>query len=348
MGVNDIRPHLFAARSGRVATLLLSPSPLSQERLARLEQTCNELDYEVLASPSAEPANQTIARLLAPTDIGPLLRTLPLNLTAPTDDSPFFFNVLRPRDFLTILRGTNAASAVNTRAVSLLVTLAFVVTFLTAGCIVLPLFLRADRTALASARFELFYFAAIGLGFMFVEIAIMQRLNIFLGHPVYGLSVTLFSLLLSCGLGSLTTGQADVAQGIGRGRFAGLLAMLLLYGVFSEPVIRMAAGSSTPMRIAIAVAMLTPAGFFMGMALPLGMRAALAKNEGLTPWLWGVNGATSVCASVLAMVMALSFGIRAAFWTGFVCYVSAAVALAISARRARQASGMAPAVQQRV
>ena len=345
MGVSDLRRHLFAARSGQVATVLVSPNPFSQERLARLEQICTELDYEVLASPSAEPTNQTIARLLAPTDIGPLLRTLPLNLTAPTDDSPFFFNVLRLKDFLTTLRGSNPASAVNTRAVSLLVTLAFVVTFLTAGCIVLPLFLRADRTVLASARLDLLYFAAIGLGFMFVEIAIMQRLNIFLGHPVYGLSVTLFSLLLSCGLGSLTTGRADEARGVGRGRFAGLLAMLLLYGVFSEPVIRMAAGFSTPMRISIAVAMLSPAGFFMGMALPLGMKAALAKNEGLTPWLWGVNGATSVCASVLAMVMALSFGIRAAFWTGFACYVLAAAALVISSRHAGHASGTAPAVQ---
>lgn len=335
MGTDDFRRHVFAARSGAVANLLVSPSPFSEERLARLQQTCDQLGYEVLVSPSGRSSDPIMARLLEPGDIGPVLASLPINVAAPTDDSPFFFNMLRLKDFLGGTHSGGLQSTVNSRAVSLLVTLAFVVTFLTAGCVVLPLFLRADRGALRGTRTDLLYFAAIGLGFMFVEIAIMQRLNIFLGHPVYGLSVTLFSLLLFCGLGSLTTAGVDAASGMGRARFGGLLATLLLYGALSELVIRHAAGASTPMRISIAVLMTAPMGLFMGMAFPLGMKAALAKAEGLTPWLWGVNGATSVCASVVAMITALSFGIRAAFWTGFACYVLAALALAVATRSAR-------------
>jgi hypothetical protein len=152
----------------------------------------------------------------------------------------------------------------------------------------------------------------------------------------------LFSLLLSSGLGSLTTGNVDVARGMGRGRLITLLAMLALYGALSELAIRQAAGLSTPARIAVAVLLIAPTGFFMGMAFPLGMKAALAKAEGLAPWLWGVNGATSVCASVIAMLIALSFGIRAAFWSGFVCYAVAAVALS-AARVTERAPGASPA-----
>ena len=335
MGVTDFRGHLFAASSGYVANLLVSPSRFSEARLAQLKQTCSDLGYEVLVSPSGGASDPTMGRLLEPGDIGPVLSSLPINLAAPTDDRPFFFNMLRLRGLLGGMRSGGLQFAAGARAVSLLVTLAFVVAFLTACCVILPLCLRADRGALRGARTELLYFAAIGLGFMFVEIAIMQRLNIFLGHPVYGLSVTLFSLLLFCGLGSLTTAGVDAASEMGRARFGGLLATLLLYGAFSELAIRHAAGASAPMRVSIAVLMTAPLGFFMGMAFPLGMKAALAKAEGLTPWLWGVNGATSVCASVMAMILALSFGIRAAFWTGFVCYVLAAVALAVSTRPAR-------------
>jgi hypothetical protein len=93
--------------------------------------------------------------------------------------------------------------------------------------------------------------------------------------------------------------------------------------VLTPVVIHRFEAVSTPVRIAISVAMLLPIGFFMGMAFPIGMRRALAEVPSMAPWLWGVNGAASVCASVLVVVIAIGAGISAAFWVGTACYVVA-------------------------
>ncbi|OLE67409.1 MAG: hypothetical protein AUG09_02605 [Acidobacteria bacterium 13_1_20CM_2_68_7] len=169
----------------------------------------------------------------------------------------------------------------------------------------------------------------------------MQRLIIFLGHPVYGLSVVLFALLLSGGAGSLSTrapgdGDAGLAgrrRRSGAARLAGLVAALTLFGGLTPRLIQGFSASPTPVRVLVAVALLFPIGFFMGMPFPLGMGAAGTRYARLTPWFWGVNGATSVCASVLATAVALSWGIAAAFWTGVGCYALALGAYALGARR---------------
>ena len=105
-----------------------------------------------------------------------------------------------------------------------------------------------------------------------------------------------------------------------------LLAVLLVFGIVSPGVIRAYDGSTTTVRVLLVTAMLSPLGLLMGMAFPLGMRLASGRTPGLTPWLWGINGATSVCASVLAIVIALSSSISAAFWTGVGCYAAAVLA----------------------
>ena len=168
---------------------------------------------------------------------------------------------------------------------------------------------------------------------MLVEISQVQRLTIFLGHPVYSLSVVLFSLLLSSGLGSLSTGllRLDTAR-----RPATLLALLavvlVVFGLVAPIAIRHFEAASAAVRIATSIGMLVPIGFFMGMAFPLGMRRALATSPSIAPWLWGVNGAASVCASVLVVVIALGAGISAAFWAGTASYVVALAALVVGTR----------------
>jgi predicted membrane-bound spermidine synthase len=117
-----------------------------------------------------------------------------------------------------------------------------------------------------------------------------------------------------------------------------LVVALAIFGAATPPAVRAFEAATTPARIAVAIGLLLPIGFLMGMAFPLGMRLAAQRAAALSPWLWGVNGATSVCASVVAVAIALHWGIAAAFWTGVACYVAAAAALALEARRARTAS----------
>ena len=207
------------------------------------------------------------------------------------------------------------------------------VLILTTLCVVVPLGLTADRAALAGSGPLFVFFASIGLGFMLVEISQMQRLIIFLGHPTYGLSVVLFAMLLSSGLGSLVSGALGGAGRRAVAPLAALVGVLALFGVATPVAIGAFAAATTPARIAVAVLILFPIGLLMGTAFPLGMRLAAAGAPALTPWLWGVNGATSVCASVLAVVIALNAGISASFWTGVACYVLAALAFRAALRR---------------
>jgi len=103
--------------------------------------------------------------------------------------------------------------------------------------------------------------------------------------------------------------------------------VLVVFGALTPLTIRQYSAASTPLRIAVSVAILAPLGFFMGMAFPIGMARAMRERPALTPWLWGINGAASVCASVLAVVIALGAGISAAFWVGAACYALALVSL---------------------
>jgi hypothetical protein len=147
---------------------------------------------------------------------------------------------------------------------------------------------------------------------------------------VYSLSVVLFSLLLSSGAGSLSTATLKGGANSRRSELTRLLLLVLVlvgFGGITPAAIRHYEAASTPIRIAISVAILLPIGFFMGMAFPIGMVRALREAPSMAPWLWGVNGAASVCASVLVVVIAIGTGISTAFWIGTVCYLVAVLAL---------------------
>lgn len=237
--------------------------------------------------------------------------------------SPFFFNMIRLRDVFQ--SRTWREEGPNLRAVVVLAVLLVTVIVLTALCVIVPLLLTTDRAVLTGAPALLVFFAAIGLGFMFVEISQMQRLIVFLGHPSYGLSVVLFSLLVGSGLGSSLSDRAG-RRGAARFCLALLLISLAVFGWLTPRVIEAFRGSVTPVRILVAAGILFPLGLVMGLAFPLGMRLAAARAAPLTPWLWGINGATSVCASVLAIAISLHAGISASFWTGVTCYAAAVLA----------------------
>jgi len=170
---------------------------------------------------------------------------------------------------------------------------------------------------------------------MFVEISQIQRFNIFLGHPVYSLSVSLFALLISTGIGSYLTSRStrrlsaplsttrNPFPGSDVLRLSALLTLLLIFGGLTPHLIEMFRSASTPVRIIIAALSLFPIGLFMGTAFPIGIRIASHSSRHLIPWLWGINGAMSILASVLAVLIAMTFGIKAAYWTGFACYTLA-------------------------
>jgi hypothetical protein len=342
-GVTDPRAHMAIVRSIRgdggdnapdgIGTLLVSPSPLDAVDLATLKTQADRLGFQVAldATTSTDP---TLSRLASARDLDAVIAEHPINIAPPTDDSPFFFNMLRLRDVFRLDLLKHGKSSHNMEAVFVLGTLLFTVFLLTGLCIGVPLLVSSDRKALSGAAPLVAFFVAIGLGFMLVETSQMQRLIVVLGHPTYGLTVVLFSLLLSSGIGSALTSRiapADIGPS-GLMRLGGLVVLLIVFGLITPLLAHRIEGAATPIRIAVSAGLLAVPGLFMGMAFPLGLGLARTRPA-LTPWLWGVNGATSVCASVLAVAIALGTTISTAFWAGCLCYVIALWAFALEVKR---------------
>ncbi len=345
-GIANPQQHMMIIRSLRgsdhsegegpdgIGTLLLSPSPIAAQDVARLEVEARRLQFEVVVSPTFA-ADDTFARLASGRDLDAFTRNYPINIAAPTDDSPFFFNMLRLRDVAHPWMTSLGKSTHNMEAVFVLGTLLITVIVLTLLCIFLPLKLTTDPGALRGAGPLLTFFASIGLGFMLIETSQMQRLIVVLGHPTYGLTVVLFALLLSGGLGSWLTNRVPIerAADAGRIRLIVLVALLLLFGILTPAVADSLQRAETPVRVIASALMLGVPGLFMGMAFPLGMKLASQRFNHLTPWFWGTNGATSVCASVLAVAIALSWSISAAFWPGCGAYAIGLGAFAAAGAR---------------
>jgi hypothetical protein len=314
---------------GAMGLLLVRKTPFPQEELAHIQSLADRMNFAVELQPGAAKDKLLLA-LASGRGADELLASSQIDYEPPTDDKPFFFHMARPSAWM-LLRGGESSPA--SGAAVLLMKLLIAVSALTMLCIILPLLLSGTQVARKDAAF-LVFFAAIGTGFMLIEVSMLQRLIIFLGHPVYSLSVVLFVLLLTAGLGSyLSTWVPD-----GRLRSVGvrvlvvLTVVLALAGLITTPVIELFSDAQTPMRVAVSGTLLAVMGLFMGMAFPTAMRLAMASRPELGPWLWGVNGATSVLASVLAVVIAMAAGISMSFWAGVASYVVAVATFAIAAR----------------
>jgi hypothetical protein len=217
----------------------------------------------------------------------------------------------------------------NVAVVNLLLSLVLVCALLLA-IIGVPLALhairRGQRCPLGGR--EIAYFLLIGLGFMLVEIPLIQRLTLFLGHPTYALTVVLAGLLLYSGVGSLLAGRwtPEIALARWRRVLIALCVLLLLFRLGLDPLLAAAQGLPTAGRIAVALALLAPLGLCMGVPLPLAMLALGRREPTGIPWAWAINGASSVVASVGALWLAAFWGFSAVFLLALGCYALATLA----------------------
>ena len=167
------------------------------------------------------------------------------------------------------------------------------------------------------------YFALIGIGFMMAEIGLLQRISVFLGHPVYALSVVLFSLILSTGIGSLVSERVPLdssARARSAGRSSPACTFFVLPFWLPDVLLRLESAGLL-VRAGLAVLVLAPAGFLMGFGFPTGMRLVSAIDARPTPWFWGINGAAGVLAASLAVLTSIEFGIDTTLRVGAICYL---------------------------
>ena len=249
-----------------------------------------------------------------------------MDLSPPTDARPFFFNQLRlGRLFdqdLFALASRQGVYGGNLSATLTLAMLILISAVLVAATIVIPLRSTVSTAAVTLTVAGTAYFALIGIGFMMAEIALLQRISVFLGHPVYSLSVVLFSLILSTGVGSLASERVPLDSSYRLIGWSALTSLYLLALPSWLPEILLDRESTSLLfRAGLAVLVLAPAGFLMGFGFPTGMRLVSMIDERPTPWFWGINGAAGVLAASVAVLMSIEFGIDTTLRVAAICYL---------------------------
>jgi hypothetical protein len=335
MGIADPSRHVFLASQGAIATLVLSKSPFSTSDVETLERAAAEYQHNVLMSPGRAPGSDTLFRIITSADrksLNSYTSSLEFDLTPPTDNRPFFFNQLplsRPFQALAyaktmLARGPQGGGVRqgNLVATMTLLVLFFISLIFVVAAIVVPLRPALKDVGLAVATRGTLYFALIGIGFMMVEIGLLQRMTVFLGHPIYSLSVLLFSLILTTGLGSFLSEKLPLHDRTRITAWASLTGGYLVILPFVLNEFFAAFDDATLIiRIAICVVSIMPAGFLLGFGFPTGMRLIASIDSRPTPWFWGINGAAGVLASITAIVVSLALGINATLIAGALCYL---------------------------
>ena len=327
-GTVEPRNHIFLAAAGNVATLVLSSDPLTAQAVAALRSRADELKFDVLASPGRGAASELLDKILSARTqaaLADVAQTSYLDISAPSDSRPFFFNQLKLSaiaDGSLFHRawqpGVFGGNLIATLTLGMLVVISLILVILT---IVLPL----RSTIRASGRLVTVtgtaYFALIGMGFMMAEIGLLQRMSVFLGHPTYALSVVLFSLILFAGFGSFTCDRYSLSSdrrllvwSVLTGCYLIVLPMLLpvLFAYFS--------GAVQLSRVLLSIAIIAPAGLLMGFGFPTGLRLVSTIDARPVPWLWGINGGAGVLASSIAVLLSIQFGIDTTLRTAAVTY----------------------------
>jgi len=342
----DAAQHLAIVQYETVVTFILKRSPFSPEETRRLQRVADDLGFTLLYAPGApapalkDPAEMrrmgmSIADyrelILAP-DRERFLAAYRFDVRATTDDRPFFFHITRPRDQW---RAAIAPSALFDNGLSALLALFGISAALVLLFVIGPLLIGGGRPGPGWGAW-LAYFSALGAGFMLLEVALLQRFVLLLGHPVYSLTVTLFSLLLGTGLGSLASRRIGIERvrrfTAGALVAAALVALLAALGL--ARLVDFAMPWPLAARIAAAAALLVPFGVLLGIGLPGGMRLLNQARPEIVAWGWGMNGAFSVVGATAAIFIAMNWGFSVTLTIGALVYLLAAAILSIKKRAA--------------
>lgn len=320
VAADDLRRHVIALNVENIVTVITRPDAFTDAQWQGARDRLTAQGFKILLGPdvSFDDVTSTLMSGKANADFFDSLRE---NITPSTDDNPFFFYTSRLRDLL----ATQSKVAMNNNAAITMTGLLVVIAL--AACfyyIVMPFFRLARQIPLSTLTPPVAYFSAIGMGFMLIEISQMQRLMVFLGHPVYGLSVVLFTILFFSGIGSATVGAQAPGMRATIVRVVALLTTLVVAGLLTPMVTLWARSEATDMRILVSVLLLAPPAFCMGMMFPLGL-SIWRRHQGLLPFFWSTNGITSMLASVLGMALSIEFGIARTYALGACFYVVCAV-----------------------
>src|SRR5580765_1584243 len=342
----EVSRHLAVIQYDRVQTFLLKKSEFTPAEIATLRAAAGQLEFNVIYAPTfaGEPTpplptdwvdgmeTADYPRLIRAPDRQQFYDSYKQDIRPTTDDRPFFFHTTKLADQFQVAFGRAMLFG---NGLSALLTLMGISTALVVLFVLGPL-VFAGGTDARRWFWWLLYFGALGAGFMLIEVSVLQRFVLLLGHPVYSLTVTLFSLLLGTGIGAAWSRTFDEAT-LRRSATRGILivaAIAVTFVFVVDPVVAWAIPFSRPVRMAVAVLTLVPIGIALGVPMPTGLRMLSARAPEIVAWAWGMNGALSVLGATLAIFIAMNWGFRVTLLTASTTYLIGLSAL-LSATQAK-------------
>ncbi|MEW5974642.1 MAG: hypothetical protein AB1898_02430 [Acidobacteriota bacterium] len=338
-GIDQPERHLMLLRQKRdkeavECSFLFKKSEFSEAEVHLIESLCQRYPLEILYTPRTAQDN-AFSKLIRSPDPEDFYRTYPFDVSPPTDNKPFFFHTVRLRQLWNSLFLSWESKKTNV-GVLVLYLIFFVTLLLVILFILVPMAWRRTAAGIsfnsAAVLRTLGYFVCLGLGFILVEMTLVQKFMLYLGNPVYALAVVFFSLLVSSGLGSLWAKRFDVTALRHRAQRAcfAIAAVLFVYLCSFHLLLYGPTGLSPLQKALLVVLCLLPPGFLMGMPMPLAVRWLHRNAAAIVPWAWGLNGAASVLGSVVMFLLAVHFGFDTALLSGLSLYVLAAFLLPAS------------------
>ena len=331
-GINEPYKHIMVVKKPNwinvegipdgIATFIMKKNNFTSNEVNVIKDACNKLGFEIVYIPGLSN-DESFKNLIYANNLDNFFESFPIDISPPTDDRPFFFHMMKMSNFYK-LNFSQGMMSMNLRAITILGSLLIIVTILSIVFIFGPLLIyqRKELKNLKRKIALLLYFACLGIGFMMIEISFIQRFILFLGHPLYSFSVFLFSLLLFSSFGSFSTEYFNKITVRNKLQLIiiSIVSILLLYMFFLPKIMDYFLGTDVFYKIIITVILLAPLGFFMGMPFPLGIKILENDSSEIIPWVWGINGATSVLATVLSTAVAISYGFTSALVLGGISY----------------------------
>lgn len=356
MGQNDIGRHVLVLREnsqllrgwGALDTMIISRQAFSPELSEQAGAIARKRGLEVVYRPGVA-GTTAFHRYLETQNPAKFYANYAFDVSPVSDNRPFFFYTVQPRDLWNLVKtvGRDSADFKVNRAVPTIVGLFGV--SLAAMLLVLlvpPLLLKSTIPKETRLRVFLLYFLCIGCGYILTQVAAIQSFVLLLGHPVYSLTVIIFSMLVFSGLGSffskrITGGRRDRL----RGAAAVASFEILLLAFSATPLSALAVVWPFPLKAILTILLVGIPAFTMGILFPMGLQLLEQWSAGAVKWAWAVNAAASVLGSVSAIVLAISFGLRETLIAGALCYLAASGLLLVGPPRVSDSSGALPAEQ---
>jgi hypothetical protein len=303
---------MVSDRQRSFAALLVKRTPFTEEERGRVERWVGAGELMTIVAAPGGRVEPTIYQAFLEQDDprreAAFVAEFPFDISPVPDDRPFFFRSSRWSALWKLDPRQGVVIAFMEYSLTMLVA---VVGLAALVCVFVPLRLMAAEGARAPGAFSYAsYFAAIALGFMAIEIALLQKFGLFLGHPNYALSVVLAALLLFSGLGSLFSARLVDALG-GQLRFVSYVLVVVIGAehLLVFPWLPSLVGWPIAARVALVFALVAPVGACLGVFMPTGLERLKSAAPAFAPWAWGINGIFSVLAPLVAVGLSMSWGI---------------------------------------